>query len=110
MVICFECNGTGETIREEWDRQWDRYDQNSPSHYHTNLWMDRSGIDKFGICPVCKGDKELNEIKSNYQLNGKNATVQQFYGDSIDDYVLLHFEDGVFAKVPTKNIKYFKKS
>lgn len=110
MVICFECNGTGNTISEEWEREWDRHDRNSPSHYDTNLWMSHSGIDKYRICPVCKGNKELNEVKSYYQLNGKNATVQQFYESGIDDYVLLRFEDGVFAKVPTKDIKYFKKN
>lgn len=109
MVKCFRCDGKGQSIREEWERQWDRYDQNSPSHYDTNLWMDNSGIEKYEVCPVCNGNKELEKVNNVYQLDNKQVTIKKFYDSGFEDYVLLNFEDGTFAKVPLKSIEYFKK-
>jgi RecJ-like exonuclease len=113
MVKCFKCAGNGKAETEEWERQWDRYDQNSPSHYDTNLWMGNSGITQYETCPVCSGKGELEkleELRIHNQLNDKKVTIEKFYDSGFQDYVLLHFEDGLFAKVPLKDIEYFKKN
>lgn len=54
MGKCTKCTN-GSILNPEWDREWDRYDQNSPSHWHTNKHMENSGIEKHITCPVCNG-------------------------------------------------------
>lgn len=59
MKECTNCSGTGKVVSDEWDREWDRFDQNSPSHWHTNKHMDNSGIEKYDTCPTCKGTGKI---------------------------------------------------
>lgn len=80
------------------------------------MWMKNSGITEYETCRVCGGKKELDElkeIKTHYKYynypNNKKVTIEKFYDSGFSNYVLLHFEDGVFAKVPIKDIEYFKK-
>ena len=96
---CFNCDDNGKVINEEWDREWDRFDRNSPSHYDTNLWMERSGIPKYDTCPICKGSKRVEIISA---LSAQGKVLKRIKVDTDEElkkYILLEFEGGTFIKV-----------
>jgi hypothetical protein len=104
---CFNCNAKGEVINEAWDREWDRHDRNSPSHYDTNLWMERSGIPKYEACPICNGTKKV-EILSILSAQGKKLRSINLDTDGVHKYLLLEFEDQTFAKILYTDFTYVK--
>jgi DNA-directed RNA polymerase subunit N (RpoN/RPB10) len=101
MIECFECAGKGKVITDEWDREWDRFDQNSPSHYDTNRHMDTSGIEKYQTCILCKGSTQLEELDFN-SLTGKNVkSVNKIKGLINElDSVRIEFDDNTFINIP----------
>ena len=102
---CFQCHGSGEVIREEWDREWDRIDRNSPSHMDTNNRMDRSGIEKMETCRVCGGEKELERARRR-DYSGVNAKIMSW---ELFDEILLKLEDGSYLKVAVKGVEHGKR-
>ncbi|WP_458123369.1 hypothetical protein [Paenibacillus sp. Z3-2] len=104
---CFHCDDKGRIINEEWDREWDRHDRNSPSHYDTNLWMERSGIPKYDTCTVCKGSRKIEVLRATDMI-GKNVRSLKVESEVVNEYILLRFEDGTIAKIPSEGFLYVK--
>lgn len=101
---CTVCNGVGKVTTEEWDREWNRFDRNSPSHYDTNRHMDRSGIEEYEVCPICKGEKEMDEVKYLPISDWKKAKIEYVEHD-FGSYFVLKIDEKTFAKVPTDQVE-----
>lgn len=112
MINCIHCAGGGVVITSEWDREWDRFDQNSPSHWDTNKHMERSGIEKHEPCPICAGSGKLNELSFNVMEGLMVKSVESIPGIIADlDSIRIKFEDGSFLNIPMRqkeNARYLK--